>query len=188
MVARLGPEVDPGVAVGGVKPRGLEVDSRRRGNVVHLVAQGSGLDLHSSLDAGHPVDPRGVRAGDVDDDRRGDRPAVGERHSAHPATGAQDLHDLGPEHEASAVSLRGALKVVRRELGIVHVSRSGRKYGPLQLLRRSRSRTQDPRAASAARTRGCRRWEPAGGARRRPTPRTPRRDRGSDGAPSRDAR
>lgn len=56
VVSRLGPEVDPGVIVGGLDPAVLEVEIRWSGNVVDLVAERPCLHNHCLLHPRHSVD------------------------------------------------------------------------------------------------------------------------------------
>ena len=126
----------PGVAVGGVVAVVLEVEVRRRGHVVDLVAQRARLDVHLVLDAGHAVDDERVRAGDVDHDRRVDLGAVGQRHAGDAAVGAADLGHLGAEEELAALGLGGPLEVVGGQLRVVHVARPGGEDRAVELALR----------------------------------------------------
>ena len=95
----------------------LEVEVRRRGHVVDLVAQRARLDVHLVLDAGHAVDDERVRAGDVDDDRRVDLGAVGQRDAGHAAVGAADLGDLARKRNSPPFASAARWRLWRRELG-----------------------------------------------------------------------
>ena len=100
----------------------LEVQAGRRRYVVHLVAQGLGLDVHRVVDAGHLVDDERVRSGHVDDHRGVQLGAVGQRDARHPPVGPADVGDLGVEPELAAPGLGRPLQVVAGQLGVAHVA------------------------------------------------------------------
>ena len=91
--AGLRAEVLADVEVGDERPAVVEREARRRRHGEHLLAQRAVADAHVAGDAGHPVDDARVRTADVDDDRRLDDVAAGERHAAHATVALVD-----PDH------------------------------------------------------------------------------------------
>ncbi len=111
----------------------LVVDACRGRDVVHLVAQRPGLDVHRLVDARHPVDDERVRAGHVDHDRSVDPGSVGERDAGDPTVGPADVGHLGVEPELAAHCLGGALQVVGGELRVADVAGVGGEQGTDEL-------------------------------------------------------
>ena len=112
VVARLGPDVDGQVGVRRVKAILFEIQVGRRRDVVHLVAQGLGLDVHGVVHAGHLVDDKRVRSGHVDHHRCVDLGTVGQRDPGHPVIGPPDFDHLSIEAELATLGLGGPLQVV----------------------------------------------------------------------------
>ena len=99
-------------------PRDSIVEARRGRHVDHLLAQRPRPDGHVVQGAGHAIDDGGVRAGDVDHDRRRDFRTVVESHAEDTSGVFRDLDDLAPEPELRSLRLRRALQVVGRELRV----------------------------------------------------------------------
>ena len=101
----------------------FEVQIGRRRDVVHLVAQGLGLDVHGVVHAGHLVDDERVRSGHVDHYRCVDLGTVGQRDPGHPVIGPPNFDHLSIEAELTTLGLGGPLQVVGGQLGVADITR-----------------------------------------------------------------
>ena len=161
-VAYLGPHVAAAVNVGHDHAVMLEVRARRRGHVVHLLAQRARGDGHVCDDASELVDSAAVRSCDIHHDRRRHLGAVGQ-HDAFGPAGASDPSHGHAEEELGAGQLGRQPQVVGGELRVADVAAFGRPERAPQLRGRLGPELRIAELAGRAETGQVERAEPGDG-------------------------